>query len=416
MPDLPQNDRDIIRRLAERKAEIAALPCQQETIRGWKNVNDLKPNRPMVWINELPWHELNINDELTLQCESDAARGIEMGLRKQLYQWDHMRCDMVITNEYPCRLAISDTGFGIDQIAEYRREEEGGVAAQGYTGQITSLDDVQKIKDPVITHNEAATEERFQFLKDLLGDILEVKKVGLQHQWFAPWDNLIRWYGVENAMMDLAMNPDLVHAAMDRLTSAYLARLDQQIEQNLLSPNTTVLRIGSGGAAFTDDLPPEDFDADNVRPLDQWGCGVAQIFSEVSPQMHEEFALQYEMRWMERFGLLYYGCCEPLDIKVDILRQVPRLRKISMSPWVDLERAADKVGTDYVLSRKPNPAIFARDTFNPALAEQELREALDAFRGLHVEVIMKDVSTCRHDPERVWAWCDLARRVVEDYA
>ncbi len=407
------NDRSIIRRLAEKKAELAALPCQRETIQGWKNVNELRPNRPMVYINELPWHELNYNDELTPQCEDEQARRIELGLRREQYLWEHMRCDMVVSNTYNSHLAISNTGFGIQQEGERRQT---GVTAQSFTSQIKEIKDAEKIKDPVVTHNAEASEERYQFSNDLLGDILSVKKVGVQHQWFAPWDNLIRWYGVSDAMMDLAVNPELVHAVMKRLTDAYMSMLDQMAEQNLLSRCDEGMRVGSGGAAFTDELPQKGFDPDHVTTMDQWGCGVAQIFSDVSPKMHYEFALQYEIPWMERFGLNYYGCCEPLDIKVDILRKVPRLRKISMSPWVDLERAVDKVGADYVFSRKPSPAIFAHDGYKPDLAEQDLREALDATRGLHVEVIMKDVSTCRQDPQRVWAWCDMAMKMVTEYA
>jgi hypothetical protein len=29
-----------------------------------------------------------------------------------------------------------------------------------------------------------------------------------------------------------------------------------------------------------------------------WGCSNAQIFSEVSPQMHWEFALEHDLRWL----------------------------------------------------------------------------------------------------------------------
>ncbi len=39
--------------------------------------------------------------------------------------------------------------------------------------------------------------------------------------------------------------------------------------------------------------------------------------------MHWEFGLKHELRWLERWGLTYYGCCEPLDVKVGILRASP---------------------------------------------------------------------------------------------
>jgi hypothetical protein len=107
------------------------------------------------------------------------------------------------------------------------------------------------------------------------------------------------------------------------------------------------------------------FDENHIRAADLWGCGAAQIFSSVSPQMHYEFALQYEIRWIKRYDLNYYGCCEPLDRKIDILEKIPNLRKISMSPWVDLERSTHNVGREYAVSWKPNPDILVRGPRDP---------------------------------------------------
>lgn len=47
-------------------------------------------------------------------------------------------------------------------------------------------------------------------------------------------------------------------------------------------------------------------------------------------------------KWLEKFGLTYYGCCEPLHNKIEILQQVKNLRKISISPRADIKIAAKK--------------------------------------------------------------------------
>ena len=114
------------------------------------------------------------------------------------------------------------------------------------------------------------------------------------------------------------------------------------------------------------------------------------------------------MRWLERWGLAYYGCCEPLDIKMGILRRIPNLRKVSMSPWTDPEKAAAEVGTDYVYSHKPSPAVLATDQWNPDQARRNLRDVLDRTRGCVVEIIMKDISTVRYEPQRLWEWAAIA--------
>ncbi|MFC1718297.1 hypothetical protein ACFL6S_31870 [Candidatus Poribacteria bacterium] len=57
-------------------AEIAALPVQQETIALWKVLNGLKPVRGMVVIDQIAWHEMDVDEELTLQTEDGFCRGI----------------------------------------------------------------------------------------------------------------------------------------------------------------------------------------------------------------------------------------------------------------------------------------------------------------------------------------------------
>ena len=47
-------------------------------------------------------------------------------------------------------------------------------------------------------------------------------------------------------------------------------------------------------------------------------------------------------------------------------------------------------------------------------ARQDLRDFLDRARGCHVELIMKDISTVRYHPERLWEWARIAAEVVEE--
>jgi hypothetical protein len=144
-----------------------------------------------------------------------------------------------------------------------------------------------------------------------------------------------------------------------------------------------------------------------------WGCSNAQIFSEVSPQFQWEFAIEHDLRWLDRWGLNYYGCCEPLDGKADLLKRIPRLRKVSVTPWCKTERAVELIGPHWIMSRKPSPAVFAEDHWNPARARRDLRDFLDRAQGCHVELIMKDISTVRREPQRLWEWAQIAMEEVE---
>jgi hypothetical protein len=234
--------------------------------------------------------------------------------------------------------------------------------------------------------------------------------------WFAIMDQFIQWRGLDKVFVDMVDRPDWVHAWMKRMTDWHLSTIDQYEKLNVLSLNNGVNNVGPGGLGVTDELPQPDFDGTHVRAKDMWGHATTQIFAEVSPAMHEEFALKYEKRFLERFGLASYGCCEPLDRKLDIVKKIPNLRRVSMSPWVDPARGAAGLQDKYIFSYKPNPAIIGMEKWDVNLARRKLREALDATRGCVVEVIMKDLHTCRRQPHRMWEWVDMAMKLAQEYA
>jgi len=411
------DDKTILRDLGKQIAEIAALPVHKEKADLWRRLNGLEKVRPLVLINETPWPEMDVDGELALGCSDSWCRQVERGLRRTLYQWRHMPADMVVEPRLWCPLVIHDTGFGLEEEADVASVEcAGAITSRHFRPQITKPEDIEKIKMPEVTHDAEASERRYQQMCEIFDGIIPVKQRGIAGCWFTPWDELVVWWGVQEALTDLALRPEMVHAAMRRLVDAHLQRLNQWEEQNLLALNNGNVGAGSGGFGYTDELPQPDFDPKHVRPIDLWGSATPQIFSEVSPEMHWEFALKHEMRWLERFGLTYYGCCEPLHLKMGILRKIPNLRKVSMSPMADKAKGAEEIGADYVFSLKPNPAVLAWDKWNPDEARKNLREDLDKARGCVVEVIMKDISTVRHEPQRLWEWCEIAMQEAENFA
>ncbi len=415
---LPPADRDILRRLAGEIADIAALPVHREKARLWRKLNDLESERPMVWINEICWHEMNVDEELTLRATHPWAQEQERELRRTLYQWRHLPGDMIVSDFLACPLAIHSTDFGIiEDVDIVSTDPATDIVSRRFHIQIRDEADLEKIRMPVVTHNQQATEFSYQAMCDVYRGILPVQKVGQTHIWFTPWDYLIRWWGLEEAMIDLKERPALVHAAVARMVDAWMIELDQFVAQNLLSLDCNNTRVGSGGYGYVSALPGEPFDPDRVLPHNMWGCSNAQIFADVSPEMHWEFAIQHDLRWLSRWGLVYYGCCEPLDRKIDILRRIPNLRKISASYWNRTERLVEQVGGRWVLSHKPTPAIFAGDAWDPTRARQELRNFLErAGKDCHVELIMKDISTVRYRPQALWEWASIAMEVAEEFA
>ena len=415
---ISEYDRVILRELAHDVAEIAAQPDHAGTAQRWQRLNDLHSVRPMVRIYQLPWRELDVDGELEIRTEGSWARKTEREFRQTLYQWRHMRWDMVVDPVFYTRHVVHSTGFGINaDMQQIPHDEAGGITSKHYHCQISDESDLEKIRFPELGLDKEATEAEFQLAADVFDGILEVKVGRRFAHNYAPWDRLAEWCNPQQVLVDLALRPEFIHAAMERLTSAYMHELDQLEALNVLSVSSGNFGVGQGGLRFTSDLPSPANAPDPVRLKNQWGGAMAQIFSDVSPDMHEEFALAYEKRFLSRFGLNYYGCCEPLDRKVGIIsRHLPGLRKISMSPWVDPGRGAEQIAGHFVYSAKPNPAFLATDTVWDSMhAREELESILDATEGRNVELILKDVSTVRFQPNRVWEWTDMAMSLVRRY-
>lgn len=411
-------DSKVLRELAKKLAEIAAQPVNARRKEMWTGLNDLQDVKPMVWLNEVCWNEMDVADELRLRTASPFCQRIEAQLRQTIYQWEHMQGDMVVDPIIAVPLVVENSGLGLSFEEDIlTTDEENEIVSHRFHIQIRNEEDIGKIKTPVVTYREDLTQESYDAYSSIFAGVLPVEKRGITGFWFAPWDDIIRLTGVQEAIMDLVLRSSYIHALVKRVVDVYLEALDQFERLNLLASNNTNTRIGSGAYGYTKALPPAESQRGPVQATDIWGAATAQIFAAVSPEMHEEFALAYERRWLDRFGLTYYGCCEPLDKKVGILRSIPNLRKISMSPWIDKEEAAEAIGADYVFSFKPSPVVLAKERWNPEEARQELVTMLRIAKkyGCRTEIIMKDISTVHYQPQRLWEWASIASEVTARY-
>jgi len=415
---MTEKDRNIVRSLAGELAELAALPIQAERIRMWKNSNGLRPNRPMIYMAaaEMPWGEITPHvDDLQCRCENPALRRIEYDMRRKLFIAKHLETDHVVEDTYWIEKKIDGDGFGLDVQEQLIERADSSVASHHYEPVICDMDDIEKIRTPEIVYDEVRTRERAEFIDDLLGDILPVKICGKRTHTYNAWDTAVCWTGVTETLMDLLMRPDFCHAVMRRLTDAVLSRMDQMEALGLLDHPNPRHTVGSGAAGYTDELPQADCDGERYRHKDIWGSSTSQIFSDVSPEMHEEFAVKYEVETLRRCGLTYYGCCEPLHNKMHILAGIPNLRKISISPWCDTTKAVENAARKYVFSHKPSPSVFAAESFSIEEAEADVRRRLECSRGMSCEVIAKDITTCRGEVERLINWTRMAMRVAREF-
>ena len=408
---LNTKDISILRELSAHVADIAALPVQEEKRALWRRLNARKPVRPMVMIDQVCWNEMNNGDELTLRCSDAECRKYEEYLRRTLYQWKHFPVDMVVEPFIRVPMAICNSGFGIivqEEIAV--SDATNSVVGHKYENQFQTEADLEKIRTPEISHDTAETERRLTAAREIFDGRLEVRPQGVD-AYLSLWDPVATWMGVENALYALVDKPDFMHRLLARMTDGYLGMLDQLEMQGLLCwPQSLIHCTG----AYTDELPAPGYDADKPRTRDIWTFGLAQMLSTVSPAMFKEFEVDYASRICARFGLVYYGCCDPLDGKMTEVRMIPNVRKVSMSPWVNEERGAAEIGGDFVYSRKPSPALVAMDHFHHDQVRDDLVKTKNTCdkHGCPLEFILKDISTVRHEPERLSEWAGIAMQVA----
>ncbi len=404
--DISKSDRDILRELARRVAEVAALAVMNERRALWKRHNALDPPRPMVLIfPEGSWRELLAGDEVC-RCEDASARRIEWELRRRLYHHEHLHDDTVIEGQWFVDAPIAATGWGLD-IRWHDSPDAFG--AKGFDPVLKTRADLDRLRYREFAYDADAHDRAVADMNELFGDILDVQRRGVRHISFHLMAEFTKRRGLGEAMMDMAADPQFVHDAMAFFAEGERRRVQFYVDNNLLSLNNDGTYHSSGGNGYTDELPAEGFDPDRVRLRDMWGSAESQEMAQVSPAMHAEFCLRYERPLLEPFGLTGYGCCEDLTGKLDDVLAVANMRRVSICPWADVDACAERLGGGYIFSWKPQPADLV-GAFDADRVRERIRRAVEAAarHGCVLEMILKDTHTCEHRRDRFTRWSDIA--------
>ena len=412
---ISQSDINILRELGKRYMEIATLPIQQEKTNLWKSLNRGKMERPMVVIDQLPWHELFVQDELACKVSDPFWRDIELNLRMTIFRWTKFPVDMVVEPFITIPRAINNTGYGIQSnVDTLKHSKYSSILSQHYNNVIASIDDVSKIQDMEITHNKEVTNMRLQQALEIFKDIAPIKLSGGISFHLGVWDTLSMLMGVEPIYYALIDAPELLHAAMDRITDATIAGIEKA---NELKVHNDLASTCHCSYIYTDDLLPDSGSGKGPISQNCWAFGMAQLFTSVSPDVFKEFELPYITKMAKYFSNIYYGCCERLDNQLDLVATIPNIRKVSCSPWNNVYAFSERLNKKLILSNKPNPAYIGADSVNYSVIKNDLQKTCDAARrnNLNVEFILKDISTVHYDIERLSNWSKIAMDIVENY-
>ena len=405
------HDRDILRPLASRVREIAELPEQAERKRRLTQHNALRPERPIIiaypegaWVEILP--------KSTMQCESEKLRGWEWTLRSKIYWWDHLRDDNTLEPFFNIGWRIDPGNYGV--VIPY---EHG--AGRGSYHWAAPFEDIEaafeKLRAPQFAVDREGTLADLALATELFGDLLPVRIRGRSWWTSGLTQEAIKLIGLEPLMLAPYDQPEGLHRLMGFLRDQHIRYLDWLEAEHLLSHSNQDDYTGSGGVAYTTELPQPDSSPDKpARLRDIWGFAESQETVGVSPQMFAEYILPYQLPILEKFGLNCYGFCEPLQDRLDFILKVPRLRRVSVCPWSDQQIMAGKLGRNYVFSRKPNPTQICLD-FDEQFIRRDIATTLALAGQSSLEIIMKDTHTVQKEPWRIERWIQIALDEVEKY-
>lgn len=405
-------DKSILRRSGNVLAAIAALPIQRKKRGLWVELNGLRKTRPMVTIDQLPWHELNKSDEMKLFCEDKFLRSVEYSIKQLLYRWNHFPADMVIENRINIPMSITGLKYGIDVVEETIGSIDGNsVVSHRYHDEIPDEDALNRLENDKITVDRKLDEKHLDILGDIFNDIIPIRLKGVEiHGGF--WDRIAQMRPADKILWDIIDKPEFTKKIVNKFVSLTMSTIDQCEKLGILDANAQYIHCTG---AYTDELPSKDYNPLKPKSQDCWLFGMSQIFSTVSPKMHDEFEIDMAIPIFERFGLGYYGCCEPLQKVIPYIRKLPNVRKISCSPWADIDKSAELIAGDYVYSCKPNPSFIATGHIDRDAAEEQISHVLKAcsLNNTNSEFILKDISTVSGNIEVIDEWEKLAMGMVD---
>ena len=408
-----KNEKDIslLRELAKKSTEISAKDAQDERRAMWRSHNSFGRVRPPVVIRG--GYEAELLRPL-IRCEDDFYREFEFAMRACIMH-DSFDDDFIMEPWINLRATCVQPPEGVWGVSPDVRRSENDLLAFHVYPALKTFDDMKKMAVPVHSIDEKQTAEDAEKINEAIGDIIDVyiDRSTIWKHWNADISTQLGYLrGHEQMLYDMMDNSDELHKLLAFMRDGILKA---QAEAECAG-DWTLCEHENQSVAYVNSLADPKLNSGSVKRKELWAFVAAQEFAGVSPELHYEFLLQYQMPIMENFGLIAYGCCEDLTNKIDMLRKVKNLRRISVTPFADAKRCAEQIKTDYICAYRPNPSLVAQ-SFDSELIGKVLKNDMDRFaeNGCFVDICLKDISTVGGDPERLKKFTQLSKQIAEEY-
>ena len=406
------NEKKHIRELASQIAEAAEQ--DDVIVQRYKDINALRAVKPPVAINPAAKAFTAMLTEQTRITKPDVFRDLEYTFHMRLMQRNLLDADIPIIRTLYSGLCAHTTEW-TDEYKTVRATEDGHAVA--FEPCILEYGDIYKLRQPELVVDFKKTQEQFETIQDVLGDILDVQQGRpfiSTHGWGESMiDQFVEMRGLEQFYIDMIDAPEFVHEAMRLMTDMKLRLLDQYREMGALTLNHRSI-TGSSSYTYTDELPGNDYVPGHVVERNLWGFAQAQELSGVSPEMLEEFILPYQAELLSRFGLSSYGCCEAMDVKIKSVEKfIKNLRILAISPYSNHQLAAEISDGRYVLACKLHPDLISH--FSEARVDDYVKNVLESTYGCPVTLTFAEIMDYGNDENVHVNAVRTAKRAVDAY-
>lgn len=408
-----------LRSLATRYAQIANSEDMKIKKRQWKALRDLSPERPMILFET--FCVAGFITEIELKCTNKYLRNAEKTMLYAIKQYEFVKDDIVLENYFRLAWRVIRSDFGIKIIEHHAKD------SMGYMSNfpIETPNDIEKLKERTFYVDRQRTIGFRNILDEIFGDILPIK-VGNYDYFFgdlgfnpfcgnnAPMMtmDLFKLVGNKNLMFWVYDYPDALEKILDFLSEDRMRFLQWLQDEKIMQLNTDNQFAGPSGYGYVSKLEKVG-EKRKVKPKECWTWIESQETNLFSPEMFQHLFLPRLAKYANEFGLVSYGCCEPIDDRIEYIKKaIPNLRTVSVSAWNNFEKVAESLKNDYVYCRKPNPTYLSGEKADWNGAKADIRRTWNCTKTGSVEFIMRDVYDIGNDMSRLPRWVEETKRII----
>ncbi len=407
-------DREILRGLAARYAEIVFSQDMENRRDIWRRTNDLIERSVPFIIEDNGSYFKDLMPGL--ECEGETEQGFERYLRRAICNYENIPDDRIYYSFFPVEWKISRPAICPVEIT---RAADAQGRFLGYETDKPLADlgpGLKKLRREPFKVNREGTYREVELAKDIFGDLLPVKITtnagtstgnGMAQK-------AVTLMGMDNFYMAMLDQPDNVHRFFEFVADESVDYMNWLIKEELFCLNNDAHWVGSGSIGYCRELPRRDIpESGPYLPEDCWCFIEAQEAVGLPNDMFTEFIFPYMNRVAQYYGLVYYGCCEPVHEFWPTLKNVKNLRKITISPWCNQEIMAGTVGRNVVLSRKPHPMQLCGENFSAEGFTAHIKESLDIAKDNFIELIFRDTNPLNGGmKERLAEACGIVKTLI----